>query len=98
MRSPAANEARGAPDVDQLGGEVDPEGNLNRQDVQAQRRDYILAELRCAHLRARLAQNDIEAIGLALKSRLMSPEVAAAALWNTDAVWYVGLDQPKGAA
>jgi hypothetical protein len=31
------------------------------------RRDYLLAELRCAALRARLWQADIEAVGLALK-------------------------------
>jgi hypothetical protein len=31
-------------------------------------RAYLLAELRCAFLRARLLQNDIAAIGLALKA------------------------------
>jgi hypothetical protein len=31
------------------------------------RREYLLAELRCASLRARLQQSDIDAVGLALK-------------------------------
>jgi hypothetical protein len=37
---------------------------------------YLLAELRCSSLRARLIQADIEAIDLALKSGLISPEQA----------------------
>jgi hypothetical protein len=42
--------------------------------------EYVLAELRCAALRAKLWQNDIEAIGLALKGGLISPEQAIEAL------------------
>jgi hypothetical protein len=40
------------------------------------RRDYLLAELRCASLRARLWQADIDAVGLALKAGLIEPEGA----------------------
>jgi hypothetical protein len=38
--------------------------------------DYLLAELRCASLRARLWQADIEAVGMALKAGLIDPEQA----------------------
>jgi hypothetical protein len=40
------------------------------------RREYLLAELRCAALRADLIRNDIVAIGLALKGGLISPDDA----------------------
>jgi hypothetical protein len=40
------------------------------------RREYLLAELRCAALRADLIRNDIIAIGLALKGGLISPDDA----------------------
>jgi hypothetical protein len=39
-------------------------------------RQYVLAELRCARLRARLAALDIECTGIALKIGLIEPEVA----------------------
>jgi len=38
------------------------------------RRDYLLSELRCASLRARLWQADIDAVGMALKGGLIEPE------------------------
>ena len=38
--------------------------------------DYLLAELRCASLRARLWQADIDAVGLALKNGLITAEQA----------------------
>ena len=40
------------------------------------RRDYILAELRCARLKADLWRNQIDAIGVALKGNLITPERA----------------------
>jgi hypothetical protein len=48
------------------------------------RRDYLLAELRCASLRARLWQTDIDAVGLALKSGLIEPEQALELLADCD--------------
>jgi hypothetical protein len=48
------------------------------------RRDYLLAELRCASLRARLWQADIEAVGQALKAGWISPEQAVEALRECD--------------
>jgi hypothetical protein len=44
------------------------------------RRSYLLAEFRCAALRARLWQADIDAAGLALKAGLATPEQALAML------------------
>ena len=51
---------------------------------------YLLAELRCAALRARILQADIEAIGIALKSGLVTPDQALALLHGVDALHYVG--------
>jgi hypothetical protein len=54
------------------------------------RRAYLLQELRCAALRARLWQADIEAVGLALKGDLISPEQAIELLADCDALHLVG--------
>jgi hypothetical protein len=54
------------------------------------RRDYLLAELRCAALRARLWQADIEAVGLALKGGLIEPEQALELLADCDALHLIG--------
>jgi hypothetical protein len=56
------------------------------------RSEYLLAELRCASLRARLAQADIEAVGIALKANVISPEQAVLLLGDVDAFNYI---QPK---
>jgi hypothetical protein len=48
------------------------------------RRSYLLQELRCASLRARLWQADIEAVGLALKNGLVTPEQALELLADCD--------------
>ncbi len=52
--------------------------------------EYLLAELRCASLRARLAQADIEAVGLALKGGLISPDQAVLLLADADCLGFVG--------
>ena len=52
--------------------------------------DYLLAELRCAALRARILQADLQAIGIALKSGLVTPDQALALLHDVDALRYVG--------
>jgi hypothetical protein len=54
------------------------------------RTDYLLAELRCASLRARLWQADIEAVGLALKGGLIEPEQALELLHDCDCLHLVG--------
>jgi hypothetical protein len=46
--------------------------------------EYLLAELRCASLRARLQAGDIDAIGLALKGGLIEPEQALELLQDCD--------------
>ena len=48
------------------------------------RRDYLFAELRCASLRARLWQADIDAVGMALKAGLVEPEQALELLHECD--------------
>jgi hypothetical protein len=59
-------------------------------------RDYLIAELRCAALRTRILQADIEAIGIALKGRLVTPDQALELLHDVDALRLVGT--PPGAA
>jgi hypothetical protein len=56
------------------------------------RRDYLLAELRCASLRARLWQADIDAVGLALKATLIEPEQALELLRDCDCLQLI---EPK---
>jgi hypothetical protein len=55
------------------------------------RAEYLLAELRCAALRARLQQADIEAVGIALKAGWLSPEQAVEALAECDCLQLVGV-------
>ena len=52
--------------------------------------EYLLAELRCAAIRARLLQANIEAIGLALKIGLISADQALDLLDETAALRLVG--------
>jgi hypothetical protein len=61
------------------------------------RTEYLLAELRCASLRARLWQADIEAVGLALRGGLIEPEQALGLLRDCDALHLVGAE-PRGPA
>jgi hypothetical protein len=56
------------------------------------RRDYLLAELRCAALRARLWQADIDAVGLALRGGLIEPEQALELLHDCHALHLVGTE------
>jgi hypothetical protein len=51
---------------------------------------YLLAELRCARLRARIAVEDIDAIGLALKNGLISPAQAISHIEDADAFRFLG--------
>ena len=56
------------------------------------RRDYLLAEFRCALIKAKLAQLDIEAVALALKYGIVAPEQALAMYWDSEAVRFLGLE------
>jgi hypothetical protein len=53
------------------------------------RHEYLLAELRCAAMRARLWQSDIEAVGMALKAGLIEPEQVLELLADCDALCLV---------
>lgn len=48
--------------------------------------DYLLTELRCAALRARLWANEIDAMGCALRAGLVGPEEAIAAVAHSGAL------------
>jgi hypothetical protein len=61
-------------------------------DIAEARRNYVLAEFRCALVKAKLAQLDIEAVGCALKHRIITPEQAVALFWDSEAVWFLGLE------
>lgn len=65
----------------------------NVNDIVAKgRRDYILAEFRCAIVQAKLAQLDIEAIAVALQHGIVTPEQAVAMFCDSDAVGFVGIE------
>jgi hypothetical protein len=51
---------------------------------------YLLAEIRCAVQRAKLAVDDLVAIGLALKGGLITPNEAVAHIEETDAFRFLG--------
>ena len=57
--------------------------------------DYLVAELRCASLRARLQQADIEAVGMALKAGLIEPEQALELLADCDCLHLVSPPKEK---
>ena len=68
-----------------------PSASLTATDrAQLERTNYLLKELRCASLRARLLQSDIDAIGLALKGGLISPDQAVEHLHDVDVLRLLG--------
>jgi hypothetical protein len=60
------------------------------------RTEYLLAELRCAALRARLAACDIDTIGIALKAGLIDSDTAVEWLHNRRALSYVEPESLRG--
>jgi len=58
------------------------------------RTEYLLAELRCASLRARLWQADIEAVGKALAAGLIEPEQAIELLADCDCLQLIEPKEP----
>jgi hypothetical protein len=58
--------------------------------------DYLVAEMRCASLRARILAADIEAVGLALKGGIITPDQALTLLDDVDALRIVGTPPPDG--
>jgi hypothetical protein len=59
--------------------------------------EYLLQELRCASLRARLWQADIEAVALAMKAGLIDPEQALELLQDCDCLKLVGMPREQAA-
>jgi hypothetical protein len=57
--------------------------------------EYLLSELRCASLRVRLLQSNVDAVGLALKAGLISPDEAVAHLANCGVLPLVGLREEQ---
>jgi hypothetical protein len=66
--------------------------------VTRDRREYLLAELRAATLRARLWQADIDAVGVALKAGLISPDQAIEHLSDCGLLRLLGVRQEQEAA
>jgi hypothetical protein len=58
------------------------------------RSEYLLAELRCALMRARLWQSDITSIGIALKAGWITPEQAVEALDDCDCLQLIEPKEP----
>ena len=58
-------------------------------------RSYVLDELRCAAMRARLAALDIDAIGVALSHDWITPDDAIAAVPDAGALDYVTPTPPE---
>jgi hypothetical protein len=71
---------------------------IDSQTIADDRREYLLAELRAATLRARLWQADIDAVGLALKAGLISADQAVEHLADCGVLCLVGLREEHGAA
>jgi hypothetical protein len=64
-------------------------------DSKTGRREYVLAEFRCALIKAKLAQLDIEAVAIALKYDIVTPEQAAAMYWDSEAIHFLGLEMSE---
>ena len=69
----------------------------NLEPVARDKREYLLAELRAAALRARLWQADIDAVGLALKAGLISPDQAVEHLSDCGLLRLLGVREEQGA-
>jgi hypothetical protein len=64
----------------------------NRTAFSSATHEYLLAEFRCVLLKAKLAQYDIEAVAIALKFRIVTPEQAVDMFWDSEAVRFLGLE------
>lgn len=82
--------------IGQLGGETNQ--THNTVPPSAATTAYLLAEICCAALRARLVVSDLDAIGLALKAGLISPAQAVTHLHDIDLLRLVGAPSPECAS
>jgi hypothetical protein len=71
---------------------------ISSETVTRDRREYLLAELRAAALRARLWQADIDAVGLALKAGFISPDQAVEHLCDCGLLRLLALREEQEAA
>ena len=71
---------------------------ISSETVTRERREYLLAELRAATLRARLWQADIDAVGLALKAGLISPDQAVEHLSDCGLLRLLGIREEQEVA
>ena len=67
----------------------------NLEPVARDKCEYLLAEFRAAALRARLWQADIDAVGLALKAGLISPDQAVEHLSDCGLLRLLGLREEQ---
>ena len=58
--------------------------------------EYLISELKCASLRARIMQADIEAVDTALRANLISADQAIKLLSDCDALRIVGTPPSEG--
>ena len=70
----------------------------NLEPVARDKCEYLLAEFRAAALRARLWQADIDAVGLALKAGLISPDQAVEHLSDCGLLRLLGLREEQETA
>ena len=69
---------------------------MTEGDASDPHREYLLSELRCAIVRAKLAVLDIECIGLALRYGIITAEQAVALLTDADVLGFVGPQRENG--
>jgi hypothetical protein len=62
------------------------------------RTEYLLSEIRCAALRARLMAADLDAVGLSLKGGLVTPDQAVELLADVDVLRLIGTPMEISAA
>jgi hypothetical protein len=89
---------RGPQVGDRAGGAIDTSPTTAPDPVATvcdDRTAYLLAELRCAALRAQLMQSDIEAVRLALKGGLITPVQALELLHDCDVLRYIEPTPPR---
>lgn len=72
-----------------------PSRVLSDAEQLRQRKEYLLAELRCSALRVRLIAADIDAVGLALKHGFINADEALIHLHELDVLQIIGVPLPE---
>jgi hypothetical protein len=62
---------------------------VNNAETAVSFRDYLLAEIRCASLRAKILQAEIDAIGIALKGGMVTAEQAIVLMHGVDLLRFI---------